>query len=128
MGREETTKPSKRGNKIAALPARFEPRFWEESDQRIARVKLTRRRYQLLKEHGNGEGSFQRDLLCQRAAFISIILETQEVNALEGGAFDVGSYVQGANALHGLLKTLGLERHMKRVGDLKTYLEERDAA
>ena len=124
--REDTTKPTRRENKRVWLPTKFSPRLWDECDRRIAVVKMIRRRYELLKEHCNGDASYMRDLLCQRAAFISVVLETNEVQAAEGEPFESGAYIQATNALLGLLKTLGLDRHVKSMGDLKTYLEEKD--
>ena len=108
------------------LPARFKPRFWEDSDNRIGVVKLIRQRHELLKAHAGGKESVQRDLLCQRCAFVSVILETKEVEAAETGKLDLGSYVQGVNCLLGLLRTLGLEKRIKTVSDLKTYLNEKE--
>ncbi len=110
------------------VPMQFRARFWDDSDQRISVVKNIRQRYQLLKEDCGGEESYQRDLLCQRVAFISIILETKEVQAAEGGDLDLGSYVQGVNGLMGLLKALGLEKRFKSVNDLKTYLKQKEEA
>ena len=54
-----------------------------------------------------------------------MILETKEVLAAEGGELDLGSYVQGINCLVGLLRALGLEKRIKSVTDLKTYLDEK---
>jgi hypothetical protein len=104
----------------------FRPRFWCDSDARISVVKTIRRRYELLKEHCGGEESCQRDLLCQRVAFISVVLETKEVAAAEDGDLDLGSYIQGVNGLMGLLKALGLERRIKSVSDLKSYLRQKE--
>jgi hypothetical protein len=109
-----------------SIPGKFTPRFWEDSDNRIGVVKLIRRRYEQLKAHAGGEESTQRDLLCQRCAFVSVILETKEVEAAENNDLDLGSYVQGVNCLQGLLRALGLERRMKSVGGLQTYLKERE--
>jgi len=67
----------------------------------------------------------QRDLLCQRAAFVSIIVEKFEVECAEGEGLDLGVYTQAVNSLQGLLKTLGLEKQIKDVSDLKSYLEEK---
>ena len=119
------TKPTRRENKRVSLPLKFSPRLWDECDRRIAVVKLIRRRYELLKEHCNGHSSYQKDLLCQRVAFVSVVLETNEVSAASGGPIEIGSYIQATNALLGLLKTLGLERHVKTVGGLSAYLEEK---
>jgi hypothetical protein len=111
--------------KEVQLPTRFVPRFWSDSDQRIATVRLIRKRYALLKEHAGGDESYQRDLLCQRAAFMTCILETAEVRCAETGGLDLGSYVQGCNALNGILKHLGLERRVKKAGGLNQYLEQK---
>ncbi|MHC1763745.1 MAG: hypothetical protein AB9869_05475 [Verrucomicrobiia bacterium] len=85
-------------------------------------VKTIKRRYRLLSEHCGGEESAQRDLLIQRLVFMSILLETYEVKAAEGGDIDLGAYVRAASCLVGLVKTLGLDRHIKNVTDLKGYL------
>lgn len=110
------------------LTKQFKPRFWEDADSRVSVVRQIRRRYELLKSHCGGEESIQRDLLCQRATFLSVHIETLEVEAAEGSGLDVGSYVQSLNCLNGLLKTLGLDKRVKNVTDLKTYLEEKGAA
>lgn len=116
----------KRGRKpTVTVPARFEPKFWEDADSRCAVVKGIRRRYRELREDAGGKESCQRDLLVQRAVFLSVILETQEVRAAEGESIDLGSYTQGVNALQGLLKTLGLEKQVKNVTDLQGYLERK---
>ena len=67
--------------------------------------------------------SYQKDLLCQRAIFISVQLETMELLAAEKGNFNAGVYTQMVNALLGLLKSLGLERRAKTVVNLKTYIK-----
>lgn len=120
-------KKSTKGRVPVSLPAKFQPRFWQDSDSRVAVVRTIRKRYERLKEHAGGDESFQRDLLCQRVAFISIILETQEVKAAEGDGLDLGVYTQGTNALVGLLKTLGLEKRIKNVTGLKAYLDGKQA-
>jgi hypothetical protein len=110
------------------ISRKFSPRFWEQSDSRVAVVRLIRKRYELLKCHCGGEESYQRDLLCQRTAFISVILETQEVEAAEGGSLDMSVYVQAINCLSGLLRSLGLEKRVKNVTDLSKYLEDKRRA
>jgi hypothetical protein len=93
----------------ARVPKRFLPRFWENADQRQVAIREIKRRYALLRKDA-GADSFQRDLLAQRAIFISVQLETMEVEASEGGDFNSGHYTQMVNALTGLLKALGLEK------------------
>jgi hypothetical protein len=107
------------------LPGRFVPRFWDEADGRQMMVKEIKRRYEQLREDV-GAASYQKDLLAQRAIFISVQLETMEANAVEGKAFDAGRYTQMVNTLLGLLKALGLERYIKHAADLRTYLKERE--
>jgi hypothetical protein len=107
---------------LVTLPNRFIPRFWEDSDNRLAAVRLVRQRCERLKSHAGGDECVQRDLLCQRAAFLSIILETFEVEAAEGKGMDLAVYTQAVNSLQGLLKTLGLEKRIKSTHDLRSYL------
>ena len=117
--------PRKRKPKseVNGLPSRFVPQFWMKTDRRSLAVREVRRRYRELKDH-TGADSSQKDMLCQRAVFIGVQLETMEIEAVEGKApLDAGRYTQMVNALLGLLKALGLERQMKRVVDLKAYVE-----
>jgi len=55
-----------------ALSNQFQPRFWQDADSRIAVVRTIRKRVELLKSHASGDESAQRDILCQRAAFVAI--------------------------------------------------------
>jgi hypothetical protein len=116
--RRQTDKP-------VTVPARFSPRFWAEADQRCAIVKEIQRRYAELRED-TGTESVQKDILCQRATFIAIQLETMECEAMEHGRLDVGVYTQGVNALLGLLKALGLEKKLKKTLDLAAYTRQRE--
>jgi hypothetical protein len=111
--------------KVVALPSRFVPQFWENEDRRCSVVKEIRRRYEELKAHAGVE-SYQKDVLCQRAVFIGVQLETMECVATDSGKFDAGVYTQMTNTLLGLLKALGLERNLKQVVDLKTYMKGRN--
>jgi hypothetical protein len=77
--------------KETTLPIRFVPRFWEDSDTRFHAIRVIRKRYRELKADTGAE-SYQRDLLCQREAFLSVVLETMEEKACEGAAIDWGGY------------------------------------
>ena len=110
--------------KSRMLPGEFEPRFWDDVDGRLGIKKQVRQRFEQLKRD-SGAKSIQKQQLCQRAAFISIQLETIECIAAEGGEFDHGGYIQAVNALSGLLSKLGLERQAKeKARDLESYLRE----
>lgn len=112
--------------KQISIPEKFTPRFWEEVDGRFSIAKEIRRRYDMLREDTAAD-SYQKDILCQRAVFISVQLETMEIEATESGRFDPGVYTQMTNALLGLLKSLKLDRKVKDVADLKAYMEGRRA-
>jgi hypothetical protein len=108
-----------------ALSKRFKPKFWQEQDNRVAVVKEIRRRVETLKRD-TGADSYQKQLLCERAIFVAIQLETMECDALAGkGRLDAGLYCQAVNTLSGLLAKLGLERKVQQAGDLKAFLKER---
>jgi hypothetical protein len=111
-----------KNEKVVTLPERFVPQFWNEADGRCAVIKEIRHRYEVLKGDTLAD-SYQKDLLCQRATFIAIQLETMERVAAEKGQFNAGTYTQMVNALIGLLKSLGLERRAKKVVNLKAYVE-----
>jgi hypothetical protein len=105
------------------LPNRFTPQFWQDADGRCSIIKEIKRRYELLVTDA-GADSFQKNLLAQRAVFVSVQLETMERLAVEKGKLDAGVYTQMTNSLMGLLKSLGLERKVQAVG-LRAYMKDR---
>jgi len=107
------------------LPRRWTPKFLQDADTRFANIRAVRARIQAL-EADTAADSVQKKLLCQHAGFLSTWLETQEVVALERGTFDSGGFVQAMNSLLGLLRSLGLERKVARIG-LKDYLRNKGA-
>jgi hypothetical protein len=114
---------SKQQEKEVALPDQFVPQFWENEDGRYAIVRAIRERYETLKADC-GIDSFQKDLLCQRAVFVSLQLETLEITAARTGKFNAGVYGQLVNTFLGLLKSLGIERKAKKVG-LSDYVRKK---
>lgn len=102
----------------------FKPMFWDDLDGRTGIAQTIRDRYAALRTDAGAE-SRQREILCQRAVFMCVCLETMECEALATGKFDAGVYTQMSNALLGLLKALGLDRRVKKVGALKDYIRER---
>lgn len=109
--------------KSNTLPRRFTPRFWSEVDGRLGVYKEIQGRYVELVED-TGSKSAQKLILCQRAVFIAIQLETMEVEAATNGKFDFGVYTQGVNALSGLLSKLGLEKQAKDVQTVASYVSK----
>lgn len=112
--------------KPVKVPRTFQPRFWAEVDGRKG-VKLELlRRYRQLKKDCNVD-NYAKELLCQRAAFISIQLETMERDLTEGRDASEGRYGQLSNVLSGLLTKLGLAPADGKTSDddLHLYLKRR---
>jgi hypothetical protein len=103
------------------VPATFRLKFISDLDQRSHATREVRRRFELLKRDSGAE-SYQQELLCEHAAFLSLVVSTQEAEALQTGKLDAGSFVQSLNALTGLLKAVGLHKRCKDVGSLHDYL------
>jgi len=105
---------------------KFSPLFWEDADGRLARVKEIKRRLAALRKDADVNNT-QKEMLCQRAVFLSVQLESMERRAAEGEAVDAGVYATGCNSLLGLLRALGLKSksEAKRLS-LKEYVEQKD--
>ena len=117
----------KKQSRIVSLPEQFIPQFWDEADGRCSVIKEIRHRYEVLKGDTQAD-NYQKDLICQRAIFISVQLETMEMVASETGSFNAGVYTQMVNSLMGLLKSLGLERKRKNVVSLQEYVGQKKKA
>jgi hypothetical protein len=105
------------------LPTRFTPRFWQDADRRVALIREIESRVERLKTECDAD-SYSRQILCERAVFLTAMLETNERDAVEGiKTLDTGQYVQAINSLIGVLKALGLERRAKKLGSLAAYVE-----
>ena len=102
------------------LPQKFVPHFWSDQDRRLAHVREIQKRYEDLVAD-SAANSVQKELLCQRAVFLSIWIETQKVNAASTGEFDAGKYVHAVNSLVGLLRCLGLDKQAKETMNLSDY-------
>ena len=119
------TKKAKKDRKAktpATLPARFEPKFLESVDGRQTVIKEIKKRLERLKQDC-GCDSFQKEILCERAVFLSTLLQTQEIAGYESKPLDQGSYVQTCNGLLGILKALGLNKAAAKIGGLREYVE-----
>lgn len=106
---------------------KFVPRLWLNADRRLAIVRRIKAQVDLLQQHANAD-SFQKQLLCQRAVFLALQLETAEREALETGKLDMGVYTQGCNALSGLLTKLGLSKQSAAVDKLRVHLAKHKRA
>lgn len=118
---------AKKKRKKPRLPATFDVRFLELADQRTSAMRLVRERFETLSQHA-GVDSLQKELLCRRATFLSLQLESIEVRAIEGDeAVDLGKYSVMLNTFLGVLKALGLDKQIpKSLDSLQNYVAKKE--
>jgi hypothetical protein len=104
------------------LPARWEPKFLTKLDGRPAHIRTLKKRISRLMDDAGIE-SFQKEMLAERAVFMAARLETLEVKAMRGEEIDFGSYTQSVNCFIGLMKSIGLERKIRQVANLRDYVD-----
>jgi hypothetical protein len=103
----------------------FKPHNIEDLDGRFDGGKQVKQRYRQFKRE-SGSTSLARDLLCRRAAFLSVMVESLEVEALTGKKFHSGNLLQAGKTLFAILKSLGLENTAaKPLGGLRKYLADK---
>ena len=117
-GRAERVKPD------GTIPARFVPGFFAEMDQRLALAKEVVSRLNQLRSDA-GVDSYQKEAIAQNAIFLQLKIETECRRWAEGNEVDWGSITQQMNALNGLFKTLGIQKHRIQVGSLRSYVSEK---
>lgn len=123
--------PDKRGGSKpavrTALSKKFTPQFWDEVDGRLEVMKRIKKRLKALRTDA-GVDSYQKDIICQRAVFQILRLETMEAAALKGEPFDQGTYTQAVNSLVGRLRTLGFAKAKGKGINLQDYLAGKEMA
>jgi hypothetical protein len=86
----------------------FKPQYLEDYDYRYGAAKKIRAIYLDFKKQCK-INSTAKDLLARRAAYLSVRLDTLEVQSLTGKKVDQSVLTQLTNAFVGILKQLGLE-------------------
>src|ERR1700683_3787725 len=86
----------------------FKPKYLDDYDFRFGAAKKIRAVYRDLKRQAD-INSVAKDLLARRAAYLSVRIETLEVESLTGGKVKESALLQAINGLVGILKQLGLE-------------------
>ena len=119
--RSPATRDRDRREKTTDLPNRWTPKVLDQLDGRLATAKAARQRYEALKQD-TGADSIQKELLCQRAAFLSLQIETMEVAAANNEEFSPSVHCQLLNTFLGVMKALGLEPAKRDVEDLDSFL------
>ena len=107
-----------------APPRNFNTGWLSELDGRTAIAQEMRARYAAFTNDLGGVErlSYAQRSLVSRALHLEYWLAQQEKALIEGADFDVGKWVQAANALQGILSKLGLERQAKDLPSLNEYL------
>jgi len=107
-------------------PGGHTPRFWSDVDNRLCCVKRIKRRLEKLRAGGHVD-TYEKELLAQRACFLSLHIEELERDSVEGKKIDKGSYVQAVNCLMGILRVLGLgSKAAAKKRSLKDAIREYD--
>jgi hypothetical protein len=86
----------------------FKELYHEDFDHRYGSARRIRQVYRDLKRQAD-INSRAKDLLARRAAFLSVKIETLEVQSLTGTKVAESALISSINALVGILKQLGLE-------------------
>lgn len=111
------------------VPERFEAGWLTVLDGRTEIAKHMRERWQAFTDDLGGADrmSYAERSLAERALWLEYWLASQERELAAGNDFDVGRWTQAANALHGILSKLGLERRTREVQDLSAFLASRES-
>lgn len=108
------------------MKKKFHARTFEEVDGRRTTVKTLRRTLDRLLKEGSAN-NIQKELLCKRAAFMAMRLESMEAEAADGKDIDMGIHVALSNALKGLLNVIFAKKSMVAKGavTLDEYLKRK---
>jgi len=112
---------------LREIPEKFTPGWLEKLDSRTNLAKEMRDRYKRFTDDLGGDErlSYPQRSLVNRALWLEVWLEQQELQLAKGGEFDAAKWTQACNALQGILVKLGLEKKGKNITDLQDYLKKK---
>lgn len=112
--------------KLRSLPTKYAADWLDRLDYRTAIARAVRQRFEALTNDLGGVDSlsYQERSLCSRIVWVEALLETREAAIAAGEEINEGAYVQGVNALVGLLRAVGFERRTKPLPSLQDYLRQ----
>ena len=116
-------------HKSPDIPQQYAADWLEKMDGRTAIARAVNERlHSLLADLGGADAlSYQQRSLAKRAIWTEAVIEQSEAALARGEDVDVGRITQANNSLIGLYRVLGIERKVKDVPDLATYLASRGA-
>lgn len=111
------------------VPASYTGDWIERLDGRTNIARAVRDRLHALETDLGGRDnlSYQQRALAKRAIWTEAVIEQREAALARGDEIDLGQLIQANNGLIGLLKALGLERRVRDVPDLQSYLRAKEA-
>jgi hypothetical protein len=114
--------------KSEQVPDRYMSGWLTALDGRLSLARELRARYSELTDDLGGADrlSYAQRSLCERALWLEYWLTQQERELASGKDFDAGKWTQACNALSGLFAKLGLQRKVRDVPDLATFLAKRE--
>lgn len=112
--------------KIQQPPERYTPDWLESLDGRTNLAQELRHRRRALSDDLGGMDnlSYQQRSLVDRALFMEMHLQAEEMKLATGKPFDSGKWVQACNSLVGLFNRLGMHRQAKEIS-LKDYVQKK---
>jgi hypothetical protein len=115
-------------DKHSTVPGEYALGWLESMDARYSVTHELRGRYMALADDLGGLDSlsYQQRSLCERAVWLEYWLAKQERALGEEREFNVGTWVQGSNALLGLYRHLGIARKARTVPDIREYLRQKE--
>ena len=118
-------KPGQHGRKPRRLPERYRDNWLAEIDLRYAPARKATETLLELQEAlgGAAELSPQQRMLCERATWLHLRLQSMEAEYLAGAGLDTRDYVAMTSTLVSVLHRLGMKRATRRVPSLSEYLE-----
>lgn len=112
------------------LTAKYEPGFLARLDGRCEITKVLTTAFDEICDDAGGIESLSHTQvsLIERFVFLEHILRKMEVyitNNPKKGNQLLSRWIQGLNSLTGLAKAIGLERRLKRIESLESYIVEK---
>jgi hypothetical protein len=109
-------------------PKRFEANFLAKMDRRTEIFQQLKNAYDEITADCGGAENLSHVMLalCERFVFLEFTLQNLEarIAANPKGADEfISKWIQACNSVIGLAKTLGLERRIKKVTNLREYVE-----
>lgn len=109
---------------MVQLPKHFTPNFMEVLDGRTVLARAARERYEEVIADQGGEENLSRirRSLVRRLIWQEILIEAVEADVAAGVAADMDALTKLTNSYVRLARTLGLNRHARRVPRLRDIM------